>query len=267
MQAPITLRPLAAASEGGRQGGQLIGSIGRAIDVMEALATEPEGLGVNEVARRIDVNPSTASRVLATLEQRGFVRRDPGGHFRLGLRLLALADRLLTTLDVRELARPYLHALVEETGETATLSVPTEGAAVTVDFVPGKSSVVSMAQVGRPNTLHATAIGKTLLAFGTATKIPAAGELTALTENTVTDRAELERRVEQVRERGWGESVAERESDLAALAAPIAGADGRLVAIVGLQGPLARLSASRRKKLVPLVLETARQISRELGAS
>ena len=83
------------------------------------------------------MNPSTASRLLATLERGGLVEREPGGPYRLGLHLVALADRVLARLDVRDLARPQLRALVEATGETATLSVPDGEEAVTVDFVPG----------------------------------------------------------------------------------------------------------------------------------
>ncbi|MFN8215273.1 MAG: IclR family transcriptional regulator [Solirubrobacterales bacterium] len=252
---------------GEKPGNQLVGSVGRAIELIDSLAAAPEGLGVNELARRIEVNPSTASRLLATLEQGGLVRRDDRGRFQLGLKLLALADLLATRLDVRELSRPHLHALVERTGETVTLSVPSAGQAVTVEFVPGKSSVVSMARVGRPNVLHATAIGKTMLAFGPDARIPAAAELTRFTERTIDRVGELERVVGQVREAGWAESVAEREDDLAALAAPVFGADRQLAAIVGLQGPLARMTNARRLEILPEVLATARAISAELGGA
>jgi DNA-binding IclR family transcriptional regulator len=257
---------MAPTTSGGRQGGQTVGSVGRAINALDALAETPEGLGVNELARRIGVNPSTASRLLATLEQGGLVRRESNRRFGLGLRLLALADRVLTRLDVRELARPHLHELVERTGETATLSVPTAGEAVTVDFVPGKSSVVSMARVGRPNALHATAIGKTMLAFGPDARIPAAGDFVHFTERSIRRAGELERVVEQVRAAGWAEAVAERESDLAALAAPVFAANRQLAAIVGLQGPLWRMTNARRLELLPFILGTSGAISRELGA-
>lgn len=257
---------MADSISGERPAGQVVGSVGRAMAVMDALAEAPDGLGVNELARRIGVNPSTASRLLATLEQGGLVRRADSGRFDLGLRLLALADRALTRLDVRELARPHLHALVESTGETATLSVPAAGEAVTVDFVPGKSSVVSMARVGRPNALHATAIGKTMLAFGDA-DVPPAASLSPFTERSIRKVSDLKRAIEETRKAGWAEAIAEREDDLAALAAPIFGADGALAAIVGLQGPLARMNRSRRQEILPLVLGAAGDISREIGGA
>ena len=75
----------------------------------------------------------------------------PGGAYRLGLKLVALSDRVLGQLDVRERARPWLIWLVQETGETATLSLPGGGQAITIDFVPSPSSVVSLARLGRPS--------------------------------------------------------------------------------------------------------------------
>lgn len=244
-----------------------VAAVGRAIAALEALGDEPSGLGVNELARRIGVNPSSASRLLATLEDGGLVARQPSGRYQLGLRFVTLADRVLARLDVRDLARPHLHALVARTGETATLSLPTGEEAVTVDFVPGTSSVVSMARVGRPNTLHATAIGKTMLAFGAAAVLPPADQLSALTAKTIVDRDMLALTISRVRERGWAESVGEREDDLAALAAPVRGIDGGLAAVLGLQGPLARMADERRAEMLPLLLDAAAQLSRELGAA
>jgi DNA-binding IclR family transcriptional regulator len=239
--------------------GRPVGSVARALALLDALAEGPAG--VNALARRIEVNPSSASRLLATLERGGLVEREPGGPYRLGLHLVALADRVLARLDVRDLARPQLRALVDQTGETATLSVPGGDEAVTVDFAAGESSVVSMARVGRPSIGHATAVGKVLLAFTAAEP----GVLTALTERTITDPERLAAELESVRDRGWAEAEGEREPDLNALAAPVYGREGALAAILGLQGPAARLTAARRAEVLPRLLEAAAAVSRALG--
>jgi IclR family acetate operon transcriptional repressor len=243
----------------GDAGGRTVGSVARALALLDALAEGPAG--VNALARRIGVNPSSASRLLATLEQGGLVEREPGGPYRLGLHLVALADRVLARLDVRELARPQLRALVEETGETATLSVADGDQAVTVDFVPGGASVVSMARLGRPSVGHATAAGKVLLAFAGA----APASLEAYTDRTITDPAALARELARVREQGWAEAEGEREPDLNALAAPVIGRDGALAAILGLQGPAARLTSARRAEVLPALLAAAAAVSGALG--
>ena len=245
---------------------QRVASVARALELLDEVARSDAGLGVNELARRIGVNASTASRLLGTLQDAGFVERSSNGPYRLGLKFVALSDRVLGQLDVRERARPWLTWLVQQTGETATLSVPGGGEAITVDFVPSPSSVASMARLGRPSVAHATAAGKVMLAFGPPGAPGDRGltsELVAFTERTITDREALAAELVAVRASGIAEAVGEREPDLNALAVPVIGRGGELVAILGLQGPAARLPASTRRALrVPL-----RKAAVELGRS
>jgi IclR family acetate operon transcriptional repressor len=244
-----------------------VGSVARAIALLDAVAESDGGARVNELARRIGVNPSTASRLLSTLEAGGLVERTPEGPYRLGLKLVALSDHVLGQLDVRDRARPWLIWLVEETGETATLSVPGGGEAITVDFVSSPSSVVSLARLGRPSVAHATAAGKVMLAFGGPAGAAGlgTGELTAFTERTITDPDALERELDRVRAAGAAEAVGEREPDLNALAAPVLGRGDELVAILGLQGPAARLPAATRKTLRDPLIRAARELGQALG--
>jgi len=243
---------------------QRVASVARALALLDEVGRSDAGLGVNELARRIGVNASTASRLLGTLEDAGFVERSPDGPYRLGLKLVALSDRVLGQLDVRERARPWLTWLVVETGETATLSVPGGGGeAITVDFVPSSSSVVSMARVGRPSVAHATAVGKVVLAFGTA--LDPGGGLVAFTDRTITDPGVLATELEAVRTSGVAEAVGEREPDLNALAVPVIGRGDELVAILGLQGPAARLPASTRRALRTPLRRAASELGRSLG--
>ncbi len=232
--------------------------------LLDALADSDAGLGVNELARRIGVNASTASRLLATLELSGLVERSAGGPYRLGLRLVTLSDRVLGQLDVRQRARPLLTRLAQETGETATLSVPSGGDPITVDLVPAGSSVVSMARLGRPSIMHATAVGKVVLAFDARAQLPA-GPLTAYTERTITDPAALAAELDAVRGCGYGEAIGEREADLAALAAPVFGRGGELAAILGVQGPTSRLPTATRRALRAPLLAAAAELSGLLG--
>jgi IclR family acetate operon transcriptional repressor len=239
-----------------------VASVARALALLEELSESEEGLGVNELARRIGVNASTASRLLATLESAGVVQRDGQGPYRLGVALLTLAERVLSRLDIGALARPVLVELMERTGETATLSLPGEREAITVDSVPSRSSVVSMARLGRPSVSHATAVGKVMLAFGGG-PMPRERDLTPLTDRTITDRAALEAEVAAVRERGYGMVFGEREADVNAIAAPVWGRAGTLAAILGIQGPATRLDDPT--KLLASLLEGAGTLTLALG--
>ena len=175
---------------------------------------------------------------------------------------------MLAGLDVRELARPLLARLVADTGETATLSLPGHGEAVTVDFITSASSVVSLARLGRSSVGHATAVGKVVLAFSAPT--PGAADeppLAAYTPRTITDRDVLAAQLRTVRQQGVAEAVGEREPDLAALAAAVLGRGGELIAILGLQGPATRLPAATRRALRPPLLAAAAELGRALGAT
>jgi DNA-binding IclR family transcriptional regulator len=245
-----------------RSAARPIGSVARALSLLDELLDAEQGLGVNELARRIGVNASTASRLLATLESAGFVQRDGQGPYRLGIHLVTLADRVLARLDIQALARPILLELMEATGETATLSLPGEGEAITVDSVPSRSSVVSMARLGRPSISHATAVGKVMLAFGGG-PLPRERHLTPLTDRTITERERLAAEVDAVRDRGYGTVFGERDVDVNAIAAPVFDRSGNLAAILGVQGPASRLEDPTR--VLRTLLEAAATLTRALG--
>jgi len=237
----------------------------RALRILDAFTQLPGDAGTNELARLTGINASTVSRTLSTMVDAGYVVHLPGsGRYRLGPHVLALANHALGSLDLRGLARPHLAALEAATGETATLSVPGDPDAVTVDFVSSRSSVASIARIGRPSVAHATATGKVMLAFAGS---PAEPPLERFTRRTVTDAAELAAQVEQVRGQGWAWAQGEREPDLNAVAAPVFGAGGELAAILGVQGPAGRFDAAAQDVAVPPLLEHAQALSAELGGA
>lgn len=215
-------------------------AVARAAAVLDALADAGGDAGTNEIARLTRINASSVSRLLATLAEVGLVAHVPDtGRYRLGLRLVQLGNAALAGFDLRDAAHPHLAALVEATGETATLSVPGEHEAITVDFVQSAASVRSVASVGRPSVAHATATGKVFLAHGGT---PPAGPLVSYTDRTITGSEELAAEIAAVRRRGWARATGEREIDLHAIAVPVLSARGQLVAILGLQGPASRFT-------------------------
>ena len=243
-----------------------VAAVERALAVLDALSNGVSELGTNEIARLTGINPSTVSRLLATLAGAGLVEHVPqSGRYRLGLRLLQLGNTVLARLDLREVARPHLQELARGTGETATLSAPGDRDAVTVDFVQSDSSVQSVARVGRPSIGHATATGKVLLAFGNAVLPP--GQLRAYTPRTITDRRELDAELERVRRRGYAEALGEREPDLNAIAAPVFSGRGELTAIIGVQGPSSRFGRESMRAAVAPLRERAGAVSRAIGGA
>ena len=235
----------------------------RAVEILDALADGGE-LGTTDVSRRTGISPSTVSRQLGTLTRVGLVEHITAtGRYRLGVRTLRYANAVLGRLNLRDVARPHLEELVHAVGETATLSIPGEGDAITVDFVPTDRYLQGVTRLGRPSVGHASSAGKVMLAFGDV-PLPRA-RLVAFTPNTITDPAALAAEIEQVRTRGYAEAIEEREQGLSAIAAPIWGAGGELAAIVALQGPTSRFDPEAIERGVPLLVACAHQISVALG--
>ena len=235
----------------------------RAVEILDALADGGD-LGTTDVSRRTGISPSTVSRQLGTLTRAGLVEHVAAtGRYRIGVRTLRYANAVLGRLNVRDLARPHLEQLVDEVGEAATLGIPGDGDAITVDFVPSDRYLQGVTRLGRPSVGHASSAGKVMLAFGDV-HLPR-GRLTAYTPKTIVDPAALASEIERVRVAGYAEAVEEREVGLSAVAAPVWDAAGALAAIVALQGPTSRFDRTALDAARPLLLACADRISRQLG--
>lgn len=234
-------------------------AVERAIAILDTLAAGQTDLGTNEIARRTGINMSTVSRILATLAAGGLVEHlPPTGHYRVGVGVMRLANAVHQRLDLRTLARPHLEDLARLTHETVTLSVPGGHEAITLDFVQSHLSVRSVAEMGRPSAAHATAVGKVFLAHGGS--LPG-GRLKRFTERTLVDRDALAVEVARIRERGWAQSLGEREDDLNAVASPLFDATGKLAAILGIQGPAVRFTPQSMRSAAAWLGERAALIS------
>ena len=236
----------------------------RAVEILDALADGGE-LGTTDVARRTGISPSTVSRQLGTLTRVGLVEHVTAtGRYRLGVRTLRYANAVLGRLNLRDLARPHLEELVHQVGETATLSIPGEADAITVDFVPTDRYLQGVTRLGRPSVGHASSAGKVMLAFGdVAAPARQARGLHAADDHRP---GALAAEIERVRARGYAEAIEEREAGLSAIAAPGVGRRRRA-------SPRSWRSRARRAAstgtataaAVPLLVACAQRISVALG--
>jgi IclR family acetate operon transcriptional repressor len=234
-------------------------AIERAAQVLVHVVESREPLGVGELAETTGLPKSTTSRVVAALERQGLVQR--AGGLRPGPVLMRFAQRGLGATLV-ELADDALRRLADESGETTNLAVPTP---IGVEHLAQRDSrhFVGVANwVGKRVPLHSAANGKVFLAYGVA---PLPDALEQLTPRTIVDRAALERELERVRTRGYATAADELELGLSALAAPVSGAGGEVVAALSISAPTIRLPADRMRQLAPPLLEQARALSARLG--
>jgi DNA-binding IclR family transcriptional regulator len=245
-------------------------SVDRALQVLDILARDGER-GVTEIAARLDVHKSTASRLIASLEEHDLVEQDPDpagrGRYRLGVGLLRLAGATTARLDVVQEARPPAKALAQATGETVNIAVLSEGAALYLDQHTGGAALPSHNWVGQRIPLHATSNGKVLLS-GMAdgdVRVLLGQRLPAFTASTITDPATLVAQLAGVRERGYVVVVDELEQGLTAVAAPIRNLHGDVVASMSVSGPTFRFGGSAVDHAARVVVEHARVASRRMG--
>jgi len=240
-------------------------SVDRAVAILDILAQGGARTGA-EMARELHVHRSTALRLLGTLERHGLVERDQTtARYRLGRRLPQLASVVTGEFDLRFVARPVCEQLAIAAGETATLDVLVADLIVPIEQATAATSVMSVNWLGRRSPVHCTASGKAILAFGpAAVRERVLGEpLDRVTPHTITDVPGLEAELQEARRTGVARTHEELEVGLDAVAAPVFGADGEVVAALDVSGPSHRLR--ERHDLDRLTREGAADLSRRLG--
>jgi len=245
-----------------------IQSVDRAVALLKAFTIEEPEIGVTELGRRLGLHKSTVSRLLASLERGGLVQQDrQSGRYRLGFHLVELAGRVLTQIDLRQLAQPYLQDLARASGETVNLGVLNGNAVVNIDQIISPRPIKHMGWIGRRNPLHCTAGGRAALANLPPEEIERvlAEPLTPHTPKTCVEPEALRLELERTRARGYSISEEEFEEGLSAVAAPVRDFTGKVVAVVSISGPSFRLSASKMIAYGELVRHAAEGISRQLG--
>ncbi|MFC7376223.1 IclR family transcriptional regulator [Brachybacterium sp. GCM10030268] len=242
-------------------------SVERAAQVLEILARDGQS-GVGQIARELDVHVSTASRLLGALENHDLVERSEAGSVvQLGVGVLRLAASTRSGLDLTDQAGPVCDALAEELGETVNLAVYRSGSAVNLYQAEGTRTVALHNWVGGRTVLHATSSGKMLLAHlpRDESEPLIAADLERFTERTITAPDLLRRELRIIRERGWAQAVEEFEEGLNAVAAPIYGPEGTVIAALSAAGPTYRLAPDELPAAAETLLSGAREISRRLG--
>lgn len=244
-----------------------IDSISRAISVLEILAERDEPCRVTDISRALECSKNTVFRILKTFELHGYVRETSDSSYELTLKLLNLGESVLSNLDLHRLARPYLEALVEEFGETATLGIPEGNGVVYVDRVLGKAPYRTSFGIGSRALIHSTSIGKAVLAFSSeedVERIVEAG-LPHLTEYTITDRDRLFEQLEEIRRRGYSIDDQENVLGIRCVGAPVFSRKGAVIGAVSVSGMAVRITKELIEVIAPKLVEQTFAISARMG--
>src|SRR5579871_6837052 len=209
-------------------------AVERALAILEAVAQEPDGLSNAEISRKLQIPKSSASYILRTLEKQGYLHRDANsGKYRVGLKILSLSRGALSGIDVREVALPIMRRLTEKTNLTCHLAILDGPEAVYIEKVEPQGFIRMDTWVGRRMRVHATSVGKALVAHiapERLEKILAERSMEKRTPKTITSMPRLLKELEKVRAQGY--SIDDEENNLGArcLGAPVFNQHGEIEA-------------------------------------
>jgi IclR family transcriptional regulator, KDG regulon repressor len=251
----------------------LVQTIGRASSILDILAQSPQGISIRELSDKIGLPKGTTHRLLSSLSYFGYVRQDPKTrNYLLGLKLVELGHLLLSQLDLRKEAEPFLKDLAERTRETVHLVFLDRNEIVYIDKVEtdqNPSGLKMASRVGLRNPAHSSAVGKVLLAHFSEEELKnfiKEKGLLKRTENTIVDPTQLREHLKSVRTQGYAIDDEENEKGIRCVAAPIYNEVGKPVAAMSISGPAFRITKKLiQESLKKEVMETALKISQGLG--
>ena len=255
------------------KGDYSIQAVVNAIRLLETFRDEDEQ-GVTQLAERLGLHKNNVFRLLATLEQAGYIEQcAESDRYRLGLRSLELGQSFARSRNLLRRARTVLDGLVASCGESAHIGVLRSFEVICLEGRNADRLLLTGVRIGQRLPVHASALGKAMLGCGPPAlreafdrKVIAGGKLPKLTPATLDDPAKFFEHLRGVAVQGFAIDLEECEPALCCAAAPIFDGQGQLVAGVSISGPRSRLTDQRLLgEIVPLVVAAGEQLSRELG--
>jgi IclR family pca regulon transcriptional regulator len=248
-----------------------IEALERGLQILEVFSEESHSLTLTEIGALVGLNKSTAFRFVYTLENLGYLERDPGTkRYRPGLKVLRLGFAALNNLEMVQIAQPYLKALSAECGETTNMTVRDGEDIVYVARNKNRQIVSVDLQLGSRLPVHCTSMGKAQLIDLSRQELSdllGEGPYRKVGPNTITTLDALLAEIEKVRQQGYAINDEELADGLRSVAAPVRRRNGEIVAAVNISVLGARVSRQDLEEvLAPMVVNTAREISLALGA-
>ena len=243
--------------------------LNKTFSILEILLQHNSSMNMTELSEKLGFYPSTIHRILDTLKHWGYVEQDSNTQkYQLGLKLLELGMAKINQMDLVREASPYLKELAKQSNETVHLGVLEEGEVLYLAKEESSQTIRMISYVGKRAPLHCTALGKVLLTYLSSEerkKILGEKVLPRLTENTITDKRELEKELSKVREQGFALDREENEKDVRCIAAPIRNYHGKVIAAISISSPIFRIDKNTQNNQKEALIEISKKISKRLG--
>ena len=244
-------------------------TLDRALDIIELLSIEREGIGVTEIGQKLGLHKSTVHRLLNALAERGYIEKDPKySSYKIGVKFIEISSLYLNKIELKTEALPYMRRLAEIVGQPVHLAILDGGEAVYIEKVEALNSIRMYSQIGRRVPVYCSAIGKVLLA-GLKDKecsdIIRQLAYSKFTDKTIETGEGLYEDIKNTRTRGWAIDDEEHEAGIRCIAAPVHDYTGKVIAAVSVSGDNRIITSQRDDELSSLVIETAQYISKRMG--
>lgn len=244
-------------------------SISRALTILERLGESDEGLSLKEISRQVGLPPSSAHRILTTMQKQRFVRFDAATMFwHVGVQAFTVGNSFARSRDMVALAMPAMRRLMKATGETANFFVMDGTEVVCMAQVQSQHLVRAISRPGAGAEMHRSAAGKAILAHMPADEVSALIENAGMpryTEHTIVTPEQLGIELITVRQQGFSVDNEEFSLGLRCIAAPVYDETSAVHAAVSIAGPSTRITKSRVAALSEFVTQCARTVTIEFG--
>lgn len=233
------------------------------LTILENIISSDEGVLVTDITKRCGIHKSTASRLLMTLAHCGYAeKKADSGRYVIGPSLIRIVSRLPLNPPLRDIAKPYIKQLVDQTGETVHMAVHYQGRALYIEQLDSPKALRVSTSVGTLAPLHCTALGKILLAYG---GIDSKEKLEQFTPRTMTNKAALTAHIDQVKKKGYAIDDEEFQSDVRCIAVPIFDKE-RFLCAIGISGPSSRLRLDNLDGFIKSILDVSKALSENISS-
>jgi len=245
-------------------------SLERALRIIEIIAQNKHPMKLQDISKQSGIPESTVLRILQTLivNRYAFQDEDTNAYY-LTMKLSYIGNLISSSIDIREIAKPFLRKLSEQCRESASLVIEQDMQAVYIDFVDGPDSLLkTLKLIGRTAPLHCTAVGKCILTNYSAEKLDKYISIKGLiktTKNSIDNKKNLILEINKIKKQGYAIDNEECEIGVRCIAAPIIDYMGTVIASISITGPSTRLTLDRINRLKNYVKETAKNISSRLS--
>jgi len=265
---PRLTRAPAGEEDFGRQPPGSVQALDRGLALLEIIA-QADGLSLTSIAQRAGMAPSSAHRILATLKAAGFVQCDEArGGYLIGVKAFKIGSAFLRNRKLVDVGRPVMRQLMTDSGETTNLGIENDGSVVFVSQLESHHAIRAFHRPGARGPLHASSIGKAILAWlpeAEVIKILHRVGLPKLTERTIVDPQALLAELALTRRRGWAIDDEERAQGLRCAGAPVFNEHAEVIGALSVSGPTIRMADERLGELGPLVKRAAAELTDRVG--